>query len=253
MPVAHSAHWRNADLLIVGHGASRVPEAGFAICAHAAKVEMQGIFASVRAGLLVGTPQLETAFTACRSDTVFVVPFFMSDGHAVREQVPGRLGPDPRIRLTAPAGTHPRTAEIVTLKAAALCRAQGFDPAAAELCLVGHGSTKDPASRTATDACAARISGFATVTTAFLDVEPLLAAKTCNTASSVTVFAGYFADMGSHAAKDIPDLLGLKIGAQIAVRSDGHTLLYTGAIGPEPAMTEIILDRVAEANDAGQR
>lgn len=250
MHIEPPAAWRQADLLIVGHGASQPPAAGFAVYAHARAIAERKIFASVQAGLLNGAPGLEEAFAACRSECIFAVPFFMSEGHAVREEIPRRLGPDPRLRFTEPVGTHPRVAEIIAAGAAELCRAEGADPAAAELILAGHGSTRDPASGAAARACACLIQGFAAARAAFLEEPPLLVDMVAGLTASATVVAGYFADMGPHAAEDVPRVIGLEPGSRATTRPNGAHVLYAGAVGPAPAMAEIILARIAEVDVA---
>ncbi|MDJ0951715.1 MAG: CbiX/SirB N-terminal domain-containing protein [Alphaproteobacteria bacterium] len=233
--------------MLVGHGTSRGTPETLAIAAHARAIAGRGLFAGVQAGNLNGQPRLEDAFAACQAETVFVVPVFMSRGYAVRSLIPDRLGADPRLRYTEPVGTHPRIAEIASAQARALAQGQQVEPKQATLMLVGHGTPKDPASAAATRACAAGIRGFADVRTAFID-EPPFVADAAAAIEGDLVAVGFFADAGGHATEDVPNALGLAAGVNAGRRADGRTVLYTGAVGTDPGLIEVILDQVAAAD-----
>ncbi len=232
--------------MLIAHGSSLEPAGGPAVVTHARAIAARGLFASVRPGLLNGAPSVEDAFAQAQTQTVYVVPYFMSEGAAVTSMIPERLGPDPRLRFCEPVGTHPEIATIVARQARDMCRTHDIAPEDTALLLVGHGTLKSPASAEATRACAARIAGFAAVDTAFLDQDPTLGEAIKRPAAPVTVVAGFFADAGGHAAVYIPKILGLAAGETSVRRADGTTFLYTGAVGTDPAMADVILARVAE-------
>ncbi len=114
------------------------------------------------------------------------------------------------------------------------------DPSA--LLLVGHGSSRAPHARVATDrvAAALRETGrFAEVHTAFLKQEPSIAeALAAITAPSVTVVPN-FAGEGYFTRKVIP--------AALAEAGFPGTIRQTAAVGAHPRMEDIIRRRAVDA------
>jgi sirohydrochlorin ferrochelatase len=107
--------------------------------------------------------------------------------------------------------------------------------------LIGHGSPSDPASRRTAEwhAAPARAGGvFAAVRTAFLDESPTLA-EVLPDLRRPAVAVGLFAAEGLHAGDDIPRLI---------LRHGRAPLYYVGPIGVDPAIPDLVLEQVAEAD-----
>jgi sirohydrochlorin cobaltochelatase len=245
----------DADLLLVGHGATAGGGGAPALAQHADRLRKRRLFHSVQAAALYGGTTPEAALQACRASRVYVVPMFMCAGNYVRRVVPQRLGLDrpevaARLCYGEAIGTHPRLAAVVGARVDAARRAQGAAPSATTVVLVAHGSTREPASAAAARDCAACLAGrdgYAAIHVAFLDEPPHLDAVLPLAATPLTVVVGLFMEEGRHAGQDLRQLLGLTGTDMLRVRADGSRVVYTGAIGAAPGIGSLILERVAEA------
>jgi sirohydrochlorin cobaltochelatase len=258
------AEWRTAGLLLVGHGAHTVAGATRALADHARALTERSLFAAVGAGFLKGTPPAEAALDDIDLARIYVVPCFMSDGHFVRTVVPERLGLARRlttrhgreIRYCAPLGTAPALAALVArrLESAAADERLALD--AVEAVIVGHGSSSNAASAEATEALAARVaeaSPVRAIHTAYLDQGPTLEDVVARLAGRTLVVAGLFAADGRHADEDVRRRLGFVAGSFRTIRPDGQRVLYTGAIGADPTVADLIVERVAAFDDAAEK
>jgi len=253
-------HWRRATVVIVGHGATDEPQAAWSVVGHANALRAQGRFHGVIAGVLNGEPDAEAALGALDVPLVYLVPLFMSDGYFVRRLIPERLrlaGPitvrDGRtLCYCEPVGTHEGLADVIAARLRTACRSHGLALPRTAVVLAGHGSPRDPASAEATRSCAERLAEsaeFASVGTAFLEEPPFIAEAAKANAGKPTIFVGFFAADGVHAERDLRHLLGLSPCQAARRRQSGHTLVYTGAIGPDPAVGNLIIERIREADD----
>lgn len=251
MTGTQSRLFKDAALLLVGHGAAAAPEAQAPTLRQAERLSRLGLFAEVRAAFLKGAAPLEEALGGVAARTVFVVPNLMSNGHFARRVIPRRLGLNGPVtrrdgRLVvycAPPGTDPALAGIVRERVAELCRENGLDLATASVLLVGHGSEKERAAGEAVRAHGeglAKEGGFAAVRTAFLDEAPRLADLLAEDVKPPVVVVGMFAADGLHSERDLRDVLARTGGF-------GTRIFYTGAIGAEPAFCGLILAAVKTA------
>jgi sirohydrochlorin cobaltochelatase len=257
------AEWRTAGLLLVGHGAHTVAGATRALADHARALAERGLFAAVAAGFLKGTPPAETALDELTPSRIYVVPCFMSDGYFVRTVVPERLGlggaltsrRGREIRYCAPLGTAPALADLVARRLEATAADEHLAVESVEAVIVGHGSSNNPASAEATTLLAARVaerSPVKAIHTAYLDQAPTLEDVVARLPGRTLVVAGLFAADGRHADEDVRRRLGFVAGAFRAVRPDGRRVLYTGAVGADPAVADLVIERI-EAFDLARR
>ncbi|HEX7007946.1 MAG TPA: CbiX/SirB N-terminal domain-containing protein [Alphaproteobacteria bacterium] len=257
------AEWRTSGLVLVGHGALAPAGATQALADHARALAKRGLFAAVAAGFLKGTPALESALDTMDLPRIYVVPCFMSEGHFVRTVLPGRLGitgplakrHGREIRYCGPRGTAPALADLVARRLEASASDERVAIETVDALIVGHGSSSNPASAAATSALARRVaerSAVRAVHTAYLDQAPALEDVVARLTGRTLVVAGLFAADGRHADEDVRRRLGFVAGAFRAVRPDGRRVLYTGAIGADPAVVELIVERI-EAFDAARR
>lgn len=246
------SHNRNAALLLVGHGSSKAAGAMTATEAHADRLRALGAFAQVGAGFLVGGRPVEAALDQLTAETIFIVPLFMSDGFFVRERVPERLalaGPlterDGRhLHYLPPPALDDGFGDLVVARCAETAAAR--DPAALDVLVVGHGTVRDPASETLTRRHAARLTGYRSVAPVFLEQEPAFIDALAGQEGDLLV-AGLFAANGYHADSDVRRALGLAPGLEARIDGDGRWIGYTGAIGADAGVAEIILAQVRRA------
>ncbi|MCC7427825.1 MAG: hypothetical protein IT557_13025 [Alphaproteobacteria bacterium] len=238
-------------LLLAGHGAPRHAAAQETICAHAAALAGVPGIGATAAGFLAAAPGLAEAAASLAAASLgagplHVMPMFMADGFLVRTALPRALGRP--VRVLTPLGLLPGLTAIIARRALALCGEARLDPARTTLLLVGHGSANSPASREAVAFHAARLARdtrLGPVATAFLEEPPLLADALLRLEGHAVV-AGFFAAPGVHASEDVPALL------DAAPRAGQRRLLYTGAIGADPEIVELVAatvraDLMAEA------
>jgi sirohydrochlorin ferrochelatase len=208
--------------------------------AHAAAIRRLGCFAEVRVGCLKASPDLAAAVRDA-PPPVCVVPLLMSEGY-IFELLRRRLaellaGRD--WRLAAPVGTHPGLTALVRERAVAVLAAEGIPPARASLLLIGHGTPRHAGSAEATRAQAARLegAGLAAVGVAFLEEPPYAAEAVAALPGDVVAVVGLFLDSGPHGDVDVRDALA---------RAE-RPVLYAGAVGTDPGLVSLILERAIAA------
>ena len=255
----------SAALIIAGHGSARNPEGSASTHRHAEEIRRRGLFAEVSVGFCRQPPFLRKVTAAVSASEVFVVPHLTCKGYVATSLIPRemgldgpvteRIGPDgrQRIHLCDPVGSHPDIAGIITRRLNFVIAGNGLDAADTALLVVGHGTTRDDASARQTLSLAAELDASA----AFLEIPPFIGTWPQLTASPNVVVAPFLMADGSHASEDIPLLLGLDATDPRLLRLaedgipagpfdvHGRRLWYCRAVGSEPEVVEIILDRVA--------
>lgn len=232
---------RNSDsvLILCSHGVDGAP--GVAT-EHAARLRERGLFADVVAACLSGTPEIAAAIDAASASRIVVVPFLMAAGRAFRTLLPERIARTrnrERVLLAEPVGTHPAIATLIESKAMALAATRGWVPGDVQLVIAAHGTARDPESGIAARAHAAQIARyrrFAAVEAGFLDEDPSIEGLLASRTARYAIGVGLFADAGPHGGGD----------AEKPFQDDPNAV-YAGPIGPETALTEIVLGRAAEA------
>lgn len=221
--------------------------------AQAALLRRSGAFEDVACAFLSMPPAPAEALAALRGDPVHVVPLFMSDGYFVRavERALAAEGHGGRrLRRAPPVGLMPELTGVIERRALAACAEGGLEPGRCGLLVVAHGYEKGPASREAARfhtrplAAAGR---FRWVDAAFLEEEPTIPDRLAARGGDL-VAVGLFAAPGGHAAEDVPEALAAD------PRRGGRRVLYTGAIGADPAVAGVIAAAAAAlTGGAGRR
>ncbi len=171
----------------------------------------------------------------------------MADGHTTRGLLahqlashhPAKSGPE--IVSCQPVGLNPGLASVIAERAAEVCRAAVWELTDASLLLAAHGTARDRGSRRAAEAHADRIRGlgaFATVAMAFLDEDPAVPVALAALPTRNCVAVGLFSEHGCHGAEDLPRLLA----------RGGRNTIYTGSIGADSRISDLILEQVASAD-----
>lgn len=210
---------------------------------------------------------MREVYEMVESEVVYVVPNFISEGYFCQEVLPRELrvtGPECRVgdklvRYCDPVGIHPNMTRLLLQRAAEV--APGVPRQETSLVIVGHGTNLNDNSTKAIKSQVELIRngghGFAEVLDAYMEEAPLVAEwDKLTTAPNVVVVPFFIAD-GLHSYQDIPVLLGIaedegKAASQSEVfrhnphELRGRRLFFSGAIGTEPLMAEVVLDQVAE-------
>lgn len=229
-------------LLLIGHGSSRHPDgAREALEAHAARIRAKSAFGRVETAFLKGGTPPDEALAAFRGGTVHVVPHFMSDGYFVSQKIPALLGLDGRqtrrsgrtLIYHRPPALSPGFTPIALASIEAAIRRATLSEGASCL-VVGHGSSSDESSAAATRRLAGALADAGWQASAvFVEQEPHFDAAVAAHEGPLVV-AGFFAANGFHAEADVR--------AGIAARP---ATAYTGALGAEAAVADLIAGEVA--------
>jgi sirohydrochlorin cobaltochelatase len=256
---------QHASLIIVGHGSTTNPDSSAPTHLHADSIRRRGLFREVVCCFWKEEPNMREVFEMVDSEVIYIVPNFISEGYFCQQVLPRELrldGPtthrDGRtIHYCDPVGIHPNMTRLLLQRADEV--APHVPREQTSLIIVGHGTSLNENSTKAIQDQVALIRaghyGFAEVIDAYMEEAPFVAewAK-LTTAPNVVVVPFFIAD-GLHSFQDIPVLLGMReeVGAALSEigvfhqnphELQGRQVYYSGAIGTEPLMADVILDQV---------
>ena len=258
-------HLPQAALILVGHGSTLNPDSSQPTYEHAETIRQQGIFGEIVCAFWKEEPSLREVLGMVRSGTVFVVPYFISQGYFTQEVIPRELrltgkttqSEGQTVHYCNPVGIHPSMTKLLLQRADDL--APGVPRDQCSLVIVGHGTGLNDQSTKAIKDQVVQIQslnlGFAEVLDAYMEEPPLVADwASLTTAPHVLVVPFFIAD-GLHSFQDIPVLLGIEAeptaaASQMAVFRhnphylQGRSLYYSSAIGTEPMLAGVIEDQV---------
>ncbi len=232
---------------------------------HADEIRRRGLFREVACCFWKEEPNMREVYEMVESEVIYIVPNFISEGYFCQQVLPRELrlnGPvthrdGKTIHYCDPVGIHPNMTRLLLQRASEV--APGVPRGETSLIIVGHGTNLNENSTKAIQDQVQLIRegghGFAEVVDAYMEEAPFVAdwAK-MTTAPNVVVVPFFIAD-GLHSFQDIPVLLGIReeTGAALSETGlfysnphhlHGRNLYYSGAIGTEPLMAEVILDQV---------
>ncbi|MFC6864485.1 CbiX/SirB N-terminal domain-containing protein [Halomicroarcula sp. GCM10025817] len=265
-------------LVIAAHGSHLNAESSTPTYTHADTIRATGAFAEVRESFWKEEPSFREALRTVDADEVYLVPLFISEGYFTEQVIPRefRLGGwDPDLwssdgtsathaTLTAddtgqtvhycgPVGTHDAMSDVIVQRAESVTG----DPDIGEgvgLAVVGHGTERNENSAKAIEYHAGRIRDrgrFDEVQALFMDEDPEVDDVTEYFESDDIVVVPLFIADGFHTQEDIPEDMGLtddyRLGYDVPTAVDGHDIWYAGAVGTEPLMADVVLERAADA------
>ncbi|GGL21859.1 hypothetical protein GCM10009037_01480 [Halarchaeum grantii] len=266
-------------LVIVAHGSHLNPGSSEPTFAHADTVRATGAFDEVREAFWKEEPSFREALRTVESEEVYVVPLFVSEGYFTEQVIPRELrlegwdveewnsdGTDAEhvtldaadvektIHYCGPVGTHDSMDDVIVERAKSVTGdadvGEGFG-----LAVVGHGTERNENSAKAIHYHADRIreSGrFEEVQAVFMDEDPEVDDVSDLFESDDVVVVPLFVADGFHTQEDIPEDMGLtddyREGYEIPTAVDDTRIWYAGAVGTEPLVADVILER---ARDAG--
>ncbi|MFC7020521.1 MULTISPECIES: CbiX/SirB N-terminal domain-containing protein [Haloarcula] len=265
-------------LVIAAHGSHLNAESSTPTYTHADTIRATGAFEEVRESFWKEEPSFREALRTVDADEVYLVPLFVSEGYFTEQVIPREFrleGWDPDLwrsdgtsathaTLTAedtgqtvhycgPAGTHDAMSDVIVQRAESVTG----DPDVGEgfgLAVVGHGTERNENSAKAIEYHAGRIRDrgrFDEVQALFMDEDPEVDDVTEYFESDDIVVVPLFIADGFHTQEDIPEDMGLtddyRLGYDVPTDVDGHAIWYAGAVGTEPLMADVVLERAADA------
>jgi sirohydrochlorin cobaltochelatase len=265
-------------LIIVAHGSHLNADSSAPTFDHADTIRATGAFDEVREGFWKEEPSFREVLRTVESDEVYVVPLFVSEGYFTEEVIPRELrlddwdpeawdsdgtsathatleatDVDKAVHYCGPVGTHEAMSDVIVRRAESVTG----DPDVGDgfgLAVVGHGTERNENSAKAIEYHADRIAGmdrFDEVEALFMDEDPEVDDVTDFFDSDDIVVVPLFIADGYHTQEDIPEDMGLtddyREGWDTPAEVDGHRIWYSGAVGTEPLMADVVLERAADA------
>ncbi|HEV7927772.1 MAG TPA: CbiX/SirB N-terminal domain-containing protein [Verrucomicrobiae bacterium] len=276
-----SENYSDAALVLIGHGSTVNADSAAPTHQHADALRQRGLFAQVREAFWKQEPYVWQVLRGVFAPRVFIVPLFISEGYFTEEVIPRELGlrlpgetnfartqqrGSQTLHYCGPVGTHPSMTEVLLARARDIVQAFPFPrppkPSDTALFVAGHGTSNNENSRQAIEQQADLIRArqlYAEVRAVFMEEDPRIG--DCAQLASVKniVMVPFFISDGLHSYEDIPVMLGvpervvrerLKQGQPTwrnPTERDGKLIWYTAAIGSEPHLPDVILERVREA------
>lgn len=273
--------FRDAALVLLGHGSTRNAGAGTPAFQHAAELRRRRCFAEVREAFWKQEPDLARALSGLTAPRVFLVPLFVSEGYFSEEiipqalgfRIPGqatwtrvqRRGPQ-TLFYCKPVGTHEHMTGVLLARAREAVAQYPFrrapEPSEITLFIAGHGTGENEGSRQAIERQAELIRGqgiYADVHAVFLEEAPRIGACYALAQTRHLVVVPFFISDGLHVREDIPVLLGeperavrqrLQSGRPTwrnPTEKHGKLVWYASSVGTEPLLADVIIERVREA------
>jgi sirohydrochlorin cobaltochelatase len=274
-------NFSDAALVLAGHGSTVNADSAAPVWQHADELRRRNIFAQVQETFWKQEPYFAQVLRGIFAPRVFVTPLFISDGYFTEEVIPRELGfrravgekfAAKQIRgsqtfyYCAPVGTHSSMTKVLLARARDIAQKYPFPraphPGDTALFIAGHGTGNNENSRKAIEQQVELIRAkniYAEVHAVFMEEEPRIGSCYQLAQAKNIVMVPFFISDGLHSHEDIPVMLGASkeaVGQRMATgqptwpnptERQGKRLWYTSAIGNEPLMAEVILERVREA------
>ncbi len=271
--------------MLIGHGSTVNQQSGQPVRRLAEELATRNLFAQVSAAFDLEAPKIEDV-PRIDAPRIFVVPITISAGRFTEETIPQRLGltvagqsdydrvqeiNGRQVIYCHPIGAHPGMIHVLLERARSIVTQHPFphapEPTEMALFIAGHGTRKNKNSRKSIEAQVDLIrarSEYADVQPAFMEEAPFIADCYTATEARHMVVVPFFISGGLHTLEDIPILLGESEAAvkeRLAAgqttwsnptQRNGKLVWYTPAIGNEPSLQAIVLERVSEMTEVGQ-
>ncbi len=278
--------FQDAALVIIGHGSSSNAGSSGAVRLHAEALRARRIFREVREAFWKQAPFLADVARSISAPRIFFIPLFISDGWFTEHVIPTALGllePGdegfPRVvercgqtwLYGRAVGSHPAMTEVLLARARGVLERHPFPrapgPSETALVVVGHGTANSTGSRESVEREVHSIRSralYAEVQPAFLEESPRVQDCFGLTTARNLVVVPFFMSDGLHVQEDIPVMLG-EAEADVKERISagrptwrnptqrrGRRVWCAPAIGTEPLLSDVILERVREAEPNSQ-
>jgi sirohydrochlorin cobaltochelatase len=266
----------DAALVVLGHGSTKNADSAAPVYQHATELRRRKLFAEVREAFWKQDPKIQDVLAGLAAPRVFIAPLFISEGYFASEVIPRELGFAPghpplvtrqsKLFFCSPVGTHDSMTGVLLARAREVAAAFPFPRAPkfkeTTLFIAGHGTEQNENSRQAIERQVALLRAsneFADVRAVFLEEAPKVAECYALATTKNLIVVPFFISDGMHTREDIPVLLGeperivkerLASGQPTWRNPTGrHDKLvwYARAVGTEPGIADVILERVREA------
>jgi sirohydrochlorin cobaltochelatase len=270
----------DAALVLIGHGSTLNAESAAPTYQHADEVRRRNIFAQVVECFWKLEPSICGVLRGVFAPRVFLVPLFISEGYFTEEVISRELGLSnggtrsfPRVQrrggqtfhYCGPVGTHDSMTGVLLARAREVVESHPFPrapkPEETTLFIAGHGTGNNENSRKAIERQVELIRArnvYAAVHPVFMEEEPRIADCYALAQTRNIVIVPFFISDGLHSYEDIPVMLGEPARVireryqsgqptwRNPTEKHGKRVWYSAAIGSEPHLADVILERVRE-------
>jgi sirohydrochlorin cobaltochelatase len=267
----------DAALVVLGHGTVLNDQSAAPVFQYAAELRRRKFFADVHEAFWKQEPQIKKVLAEISAPRIFIAPLFISEGYFSAQIIPKELGFDfpenlklktenSEIFYCKPVGSHDSMTKVILSRADEIVKKFPFPRAPKKsettLFIAGHGTERNKNSRVAIERQASLIRVqkiYADVRAVFMEESPRIADCFSLAQTKNLVVVPFFISDGLHAVEDIPVLLGeperlvkerLKLGQPTwrnPTEKNGKLVWYSPAVGSEPGIADVILERVHEA------
>jgi sirohydrochlorin cobaltochelatase len=276
------ADFADSTLVLIGHGTALNEESAVPVRQHAEELRRRKCFAEVREAFWNQEPHVREVVASVTARRVFVAPLFISEGYFCERVIPKALGFDSAgqggapIRVlrkgnqtlfyAKPVGTHEAMTRVLLARAREVIERFPFPrapkPGDIALFVAGHGTEQNDNSRAAVERQAGLVRAmglYADVQAVFMEEDPRIATCYSTAQTKNLVVVPFFISDGLHVREDIPVLLGeperivqqrLQNGQPTwrnPTEKHGKLVWYAPAVGTEPLLADVILERVRES------
>jgi sirohydrochlorin cobaltochelatase len=273
----NTENFSDALLVVLGHGTELNENSAAPVFQHAAELRRRTIFAGVREAFWKQEPQIKRILTEISAPRIFIAPLFISEGWFATEIIPKELGfsfqenlklktHNSELFYCRPVGSHDSMTKVILSRANEVVKQFPFPRAPKNsettLFIAGHGTEKNENSRRAIERQVELIRGmkiYAVVRAIFLEESPRIDECYSLTETRNMIVVPFFISDGLHTQEDIPVLLGEAkriVEQRIATgqpawrnptEKNGKLVWCSPAVGTEPLLADVILERVREA------
>ena len=261
--------------MVLGHGTEQNANSAAPVYQHAAELRRRKIFAGVREAFWKQEPHIKKVLSEILAPRVFIVPLFISEGYFSCQVIPRELGFAGRSPLVtrhsslfycSPVGTDDSMTKVILSRAKEIVEQHPFPrsprPRDIALFVAGHGTEENENSRQAVERQAELIRAmnfYGAVHAIFLEESPRISECYRLAQAKNLVVVPFFISDGLHTQADIPVRLGEPepiVKQRLAsgrpawrnpTEKNGKLVWYAPAVGSEPLMADVILERVKEA------
>jgi sirohydrochlorin cobaltochelatase len=270
----------DAALVVLGHGTALNENSAAPVLQHVAELRRRKLFREVHEAFWKQEPQIKKVLAEISAPRIFIAPLFVSEGYFAGQVIPRELGfaeGNGRLRTgnseviyCAPIGTHDSMTKVILSRASEVVKKFPFPrvPKSSEttLFIAGHGTEKNEKSREPIERQVELIRArgiYAGVHAIFLEEAPRIPECYSLARTKNLVVVPFFISDGLHTQEDIPVLLGetkKNIAERLAagqlvwrnpMERNGKLVWYAPAVGTEPGIADVILERVKEAAKRG--
>jgi sirohydrochlorin cobaltochelatase len=244
-------------ILLAGHGSHISANTAGLVWECVDHLRRLNLVHEVSAGFWKEQPSFHEALDAFTADDITVIPVFTTRGFFTQEVIPAEMGltgaltqrDGKTIRYTRTLSETPFLGEMLLRRITETVAEYNLAPEQCAVAVIGHSTRRNPESRKAVEAQAARLRELGTfkqVHAVYLDDSPEISEIYTLTDAPTLIAVPFFMAEGSHVIYDVPHELGIVAGTMPQI-VQGRTVYYTAPTGTDNGLVDALLALGREA------